>query len=140
MDSSMQVPSCFCIKIRRIASALTRLYDNALAPCQITISQYSLLCHIRSLPKSSIRALSDAAGLDRSTLARNLRHLLKKGWVEDARAPGARNCQLGLTADGQALLAQAHPLWQQVQQQISAIIDEQRLDVLNSLLIDISAI
>ena len=90
MDSSMQVPSCFCIKVRRIASALTRLYDNALAPCQITISQYSLLCHIRSLPKSSIRALSDATGLDRSTLARNLRQLLKKGWVEDARAPGAR--------------------------------------------------
>ena len=126
MDSSMQVPSCFCIKIRRIASALTRLYDNALAPCQITISQYSLLCHIRSLPKSSIRVLSDATGLDRSTLARNLRQLLKKGWVEDA--------------DGHALLAQAHPLWQQIQQQTSAIIDEQRLDVLNSLLIDISAI
>ena len=128
----MQVPSCFCIKIRRIASALTRLYDNALAPCQITISQYSLLCHIR--------VLSDATGLDRSTLARNLRQLLKKGWVEDARAPGARNCQLRLTADGHALLAQAHPLWQQIQQQTSAIIDEQRLDVLNSLLIDISAI
>ena len=140
MDSSMQVPSCFCIKIRRIASALTRLYDNALAPCQITISQYSLLCHIRSLPKSSIRVLSDATGLDRSTLARNLRQLLKKGWVEDARVPGARNCQLRLTADGHALLAQAHPLWQQIQQQTSAIIDEQRLDVLNSLLIDISAI
>lgn len=140
MDSSMQVPSCFCIKIRRIASALTRLYDNALAPCQITISQYSLLCHIRSLPKSSIRVLSDATGLDRSTLARNLRQLLKKGWVEDARAPGARNCQLRLTADGQALLARAYPLWQQIQRQTSAIIDEQRLDVLNSLLVDISAI
>ena len=140
MDSSMQVPSCFCIKVRRIASALTRLYDNALAPCQITISQYSLLCHIRSLPKSSIRALSDATGLDRSTLARNLRQLLKKGWVEDARAPGARTCQLRLTADGQALLARAYPLWQQIQQQTSAIIDEQRLDVLNSLLVDISAI
>lgn len=52
----------------------------------------------------------------------------------------ARNCQLRLTADGHALLAQAHPLWQQIQQQTSAIIDEQRLDVLNSLLIDISAI
>ena len=53
--------------------------------------------------------------------------------------PG-RNCQLRLTADGHALLAQAHPLWQQIQQHTSAIIDEQRLDVLNSLLIDISAI
>lgn len=138
--ASSKAPSCFCIKLRRISSVLTRLYDNALAPCQLTISQYSLLCHLRSLPKSSIRALSDAVGLERSTLARNLGPLLKQGWVEDVRAPGARNCRLQLTDAGSALLAQADPLWQNMQRRLSAVIREQELHLLDSLLLALDSL
>ena len=140
MNTSVHLPSCYCIKLRRIASVLTRLYDDALAPCQLTISQYSLLCHIRSLPGSSIRALSDAAGLDRSTLARNLRHLLKNGWVEDGRGRGTRDCQLRLTKAGRALLAKAQPLWENIQQQISTVIDGQALQLLDSLLGELTSL
>ena len=64
---------CHCIQVRRAAGALTKLYDKALEPVGLTVSQFSLLNDIRALGPCSKSALADYTGLERTTIIRALR-------------------------------------------------------------------
>ena len=66
---------CHCIALRKIASRLTTIYDEALIDTMIKITQYSLLKNIEKIGSSNINNLAIAVQLDRSTLARNLQKL-----------------------------------------------------------------
>lgn len=110
--------ACHCTRVRRAARVLTELYDAALEPCGIKVTQFSLLRMILRLGEPSIGALAAATGLDRSTLGRNLRVLARKGWV--TLLPGTdERCRLVRpTPRGRAALATAEPAWEALQRRI----------------------
>lgn len=118
---------CLCAHLRRAAGAMTRFYDQTMAPSGLTISQYVLLRSLTRLGSSSITTLALQMRLDRSTLARNLRPLLRMAYVEDMSQPGARDCELRVTSKGAAALAAAHPLWQDAQRMMKERIGEENL-------------
>jgi len=111
---------CYCLKIRRAANDVTRFYNKMVEPSGVMVSQYSLLLNIEKLDKGSIRELSDLVELDRSTLARNLKPLLSKKFIQDSRITGTRDCKLVLTPKGKEVLEQAKLLWVQAQQLLAA--------------------
>jgi DNA-binding MarR family transcriptional regulator len=103
---------CYCLKIRRATGAVTRFYDQILAPAGVTICQYSVLLNIFRSEHCSVRELADIAELDGSTLTRNLKPLFRQGLVQDTKLPGMRNSRLELTNEGKKTLEMARPLWQ----------------------------
>src|SRR5580658_8732426 len=107
--------ACACADVRRVARKLTSMYDSGLAPAEITITQYSLLANIGRTGQLSHTVLADKLGMDRTTLTRNLRPLIKAQWVAVTSGEDRRQHLLQLTAAGKKKLNRSIPLWEKVQ-------------------------
>ena len=75
------VRRCTAAALRRVARLSTIVYDEALRPLGLKLTQYSLLINIRESDAVSVTELSDRMMMDRTTLTRNLAPLRKAGWV-----------------------------------------------------------
>ena len=110
---------CYCANVRHSAQCLTTLYDEALTPLGLTVSQFYLLTRLAILKKANITQWADAAGLERTTMVRNVRALEKLAWLERAEGTGKTYM---LSATGKALLRQTFPVWQDVQARIEQLL------------------
>src|SRR5512136_3467529 len=104
---AMDPVACYCANARRAALALTALYDGALAPHGLKVTQFSLLHAVRRRGAPNLTALAEATGLDRSTLGRNLRLLEAAGFVALSLGDDQRDRRVALTGDGRSRLREA---------------------------------
>jgi DNA-binding MarR family transcriptional regulator len=111
---------CACSGVRRASRALTRLYDEALAPAGLTTTQFAVLRTLERLGPSSVTALAHATGHERSAMTRNLGPLARAKLVEIAPAADPRSRAVSLTADGVAAIRRAEPGWESVQARVAA--------------------
>ena len=107
------------------ARALSRAYDEALRPCGLKSTQFSLLVAIGSQATLSISEMAEALGLERTTLTRNLRPLERMGLVAIGAEAYRRSRALTLTEQGRARLDEALPLWQTAQQRLRSALGEE---------------
>jgi DNA-binding MarR family transcriptional regulator len=84
--------------------------------------------------QGTLKELADMAELDRSTLARNIKPLMKKNLVYDAKADGARNSKLALTQEGIKKLEHAKQLWNHAQQQVQEKLGQTNISELEKVL------
>jgi DNA-binding MarR family transcriptional regulator len=89
------------------------------------VGQFSILANISRSGPLSVRELADLSELERSTLARNLKPILAKGWIVDSKALSARNSRLSLTEKGQKVLAEARELWERAQKEVQDRLGEE---------------
>ena len=125
---------CTCTEIRRAARKLTSFYDSALAPAEITITQYSILASIGRAGELCHTVLAEKLGMDRTTLTRNLRPLIDIKWVEAGSGEDRRKRWLHLTAAGKKKLKRCLPLWERVQNDFVSEIGAPQLQELRTLL------
>lgn len=128
-----QIP-CYCMKIRRASAVITKFYDAILGECGITARQYSLLFKVKAAEGCSVRELADAAELERSTLARNLKPLYQRGLIVDVKQPGTRKSRLKLTPAGEERLEFANLLWEKAQNDVLQKLGEDGISGLDKLL------
>jgi DNA-binding MarR family transcriptional regulator len=127
-------PACACGRLRRAARALTQLYDDAMAPAGLRVTQFSLL---RTLARDGALRISDLADrllLDRTALSRNLDPLVEQGFVDIRRGNDARTREAALTRRGSAALRAATPYWARAQKQVAARLGTRKLDALIAVL------
>src|SRR5260370_8087221 len=125
---------CACSEVRRIARKLTSLYDEGLAPAEMTITQYSLLANIGRAGQLSHTLLADKLGMDRTTLTRNLRLLIKAQWIAVTSGEDRRQHLLRLTAAGKKKLTPSVPFCDNLQRRLVSEIGAQPLQELRTLL------
>jgi DNA-binding MarR family transcriptional regulator len=116
----MDPVSCLCANVRRAAQALTSLYDEALAPHGLKVTQFALLSAVKRHGEPNLTRLAVAMGLDRSTLGRNLRVLEGLGLVSLSPGDDQRDRVVALTADGRERLRAATGAWKKVQEFLSS--------------------
>jgi DNA-binding MarR family transcriptional regulator len=109
---------CACRNLRRTARAVTQLYDDALRPSGLRITQFTLLVAVALGEPVPITRLADALDLDRTTLARDLKPLTGRGLLEITAGTDRRTRLVRLTRQGREAIARAYPLWQQAQARI----------------------
>jgi DNA-binding MarR family transcriptional regulator len=106
---------CSCFRLRRLARAMSRLYDQHLAATGLKTTQYSVLANAgrAALP---VAELAERLGTERTTLTRNLKPLCEAGWI--VLVPGADSRQriVTITDAGRAKLEQAWPFWRAAQE------------------------
>jgi DNA-binding MarR family transcriptional regulator len=124
---------CYCIKVRRAARIVTAYYDKFLTPSGLTVNQYSLLVNLEKLGESNVSELANHVGLERTTLVRNIKPLLERGYVQDSSRAEARDCRLSVTALGREVLTVAMPLWEKAQKGIDDKIGADKIKLLNEL-------
>ena len=115
MGKPIDNTTCHCLKMRRSAGNVIDFYDRMLKPSGVTVRQYSLLYEISAHNGCSVSVLAKATELDRSTLARSLRPLMKQGFVADDKKPGSRDSRLELTELGREVEKRAGELWKEAQ-------------------------
>jgi DNA-binding MarR family transcriptional regulator len=131
--SALDLPaagSCTCSKVRGLARRVTGLYDAALAPYGLTVTQYAALATMaRSGAPIPVAQLARRLQMDRTTTSRLVGPLEAEGLVvrADARTShgDARARPVQLTAKGRRRLAGALPAWQAAQRTLESILGEQ---------------
>jgi DNA-binding MarR family transcriptional regulator len=121
-----QCAACVCFNLRKTARLVTQLYDEALRPSGIRITQFTLLVALKMLEPVTMTELSEQVTMDRTTLARNLSPLEKAGLVSVTVGADRRSRIIKLTKKGHSTVAEALPLWKSVQQQVLNSLGEPR--------------
>jgi DNA-binding MarR family transcriptional regulator len=109
------IHSCTCFSLRKASRAVSQYFDKMLAPTGLKSTQVSMMAIIALNKTSTFAHLSDAMVMDRSTLTRNVRPLIRKEYLQVDRGTDKRVRLLSLTPKGTETLSQALPLWEEAQ-------------------------
>ena len=134
MGKRIDNTTCHCLKMRRSAGNVISFYDQILKPSGVTVRQYSLLYSISEHDGCNVRELSVYMELDRSTLARSLKPLMKAGFIADAKDACARDSKLSLTEQGQQVCQEAAKLWEIAQKRFEEKLGPEQVKVLEDAL------
>ena len=107
--------SCKCISLRKASNSLTKIYDSALIKVGLKITQFSTLKNIQKLGKTNISDLSYQLELDRTTVLRNIKKLIKMNLVSYKDDQNSKNKIIQLTTVGKSKLREAIIIWEETQ-------------------------
>jgi DNA-binding MarR family transcriptional regulator len=133
-DPSLPLP-CTGARLRRLTRRVTVFYEQYLRAAGLRLTQYSLLAHLDTTPRSLID-LAEALEMDRTSLTRGLRPLIARGWVRESRGRDARRHLFELSAEGLARREQARAHWAEAQLALEAALDRDFVAQLNRTLED----
>lgn len=136
-EPEMKSSVCHCVNMRRASHALTEYYDDALKPYGLSLNQYSLMKHLQWIEPCSVSELARVIRLDRTTLVRNLKHLIAEGLICDEKEDGKRARKLRCTPEGSSLLAEAIAGWKASQRDLEAFIGKEEIRRLTETLLKI---
>ena len=109
---------CYCTQFRRASNSLTKIYDDALRPVGLRITQFSLLRALGRLGAATSTQLATEVALDRTTISRNVKLLIDAGWVDVEEAADKRERLLALNKAGQLAIKKAMPYWMNAQRKV----------------------
>ena len=132
MEDKNWTPECMCLSLRMTTRALSQIYDDALRPVGLRVTQFSLLRSIARLQPVTFQRLSETLVLDQTTLPRSLRVLEKEGLIRIERGEDRRERLASLTAKGKTTLAAALPVWRRAQEEVRTKFSGARLDKLST--------
>jgi DNA-binding MarR family transcriptional regulator len=120
MSVSKQTPSvefdCVAQNLRRAARLVTRRYEEALRPVDLTASQFTILQALRGGRKIAQGMLADILGFEQTTMTRLAALMLNRALITSEPDPDdKRGRLLSISKVGAALYEQAAPLWQKAQ-------------------------
>jgi DNA-binding MarR family transcriptional regulator len=136
-DESLQakatliVEECIAVKLRLLTRAVTKIYNRALRPHGLTVSQMNILVAVSYLGQAKQQDICQALHLEKSTLSRDLTRMRERGWVTEFPGDDGRSSLLRVTAHGGKLLQRAIPAWRQAQQQAAALLAERDIAALD---------
>jgi DNA-binding MarR family transcriptional regulator len=111
-DARALVEACAGWNSRLAARRITQFLERELAGLGLGVAQLGLLAQIASIPDDTLGALAERAGLEQSTLSRNLRTLEGAGLIEIAVVErDLRRRAVWLTEAGARRLEAAIPAW-----------------------------
>jgi DNA-binding MarR family transcriptional regulator len=114
---------CACTTLRRATRAVTAMYDAALVPSGLRVTQFSVLSTLGRLGPLPITRLAAEAALDRSTMGRNLDPLERRGLVRiKVGDVDQRERVAHLTAAGERAIEAALPYWRAAQERIATFV------------------
>ena len=133
------VAGCACLQLRSAGRMATQIFEAHLRPVRLTVGQFGVLARVygSSLWRApmTMKELSDALGMDPTTLNRTLKPLEAQGLVTTAPDPDDRRVRLiHLTASGRDRLAQAMPMWRTADDELRRTIGAEATLALSDLL------
>jgi DNA-binding MarR family transcriptional regulator len=131
---------CNCLNIRRASRAVTQFYDKILKPSGLTISQLSLLKHLKEVEPVSISELANIMRIDRTTLNRNMKPLADNGLININPGQDPRTRQVVMTQKGTDITDKAWQLWNKAQASVEDYLGEEDLATLVKLLSKLEAL
>jgi DNA-binding MarR family transcriptional regulator len=107
--------TCIAVRLRLLNRVVTGLYDEALRPLGMKVSQLNILVVTAKLGLARPAQVCEILQLDTSTLSRNVERMRAHGWLEVVSEEDARAQPFRLTPQGSRLLEKAVPAWEDAQ-------------------------
>jgi DNA-binding MarR family transcriptional regulator len=130
--------TCLCTNLRMAARAITRRYDRALAAHGLRTTQFSILSRLVHDGPDTVSHLAARLVLDRTSLGRELRTLVRDGLVRLEPGLDRRERRAEATAAGETRFRAAYPAWRTVQVELRDELGHEHLPALVSELRDLA--
>ena len=101
--------------LRRASRAISRYYEAAFAPLDLTATQFSILVAVNLGASVPLSRLAERLVLDRTSLYRAVKPLIRRRCLRTLPGRTGRERTATLTEAGRRLLAEALPIWEHVQ-------------------------
>ena len=121
---NLVVASCIAARVRLINRVISGLYDEAMRPHGLRISQGNILVVVAHRGKARPAEICRMLRIDKSTLSRDVELMKKQGWLESEPPGGGRNQTLRVTPQGSTLLEAALPAWESAQGKAKELLGE----------------
>lgn len=121
---------CVAVRLRMVNRVVTNIYDNALRPLDLRVSQMYILVAAAKMGTVRPVEVCEHLHLDVSTLSRNVDRMKARGWLEVVRDEDGRSQPFRLTPRGRTLLEKAIPAWCEAQEQVKALLGDVFVDQL----------
>lgn len=115
---------CGCAALRRAARAVTQLYDEALRPLDLRITQFTIMQVLDRAGSITQGDLGHVLAMDSTSLSRTLRLMEKNNWIVGVPGRDRRERQFSLTRKGRKQMERAVPLWESVQARLQKSLGE----------------
>ncbi|AMZ78220.1 MULTISPECIES: MarR family winged helix-turn-helix transcriptional regulator [Enterobacter] len=125
---------CPVFQARATARAITRYYNACLRPFGLTAEQFSLLVGIGGAPNETVAELAARAGVDATTLSRNIGSMVSRGIIDAVGGRGRAGKRLTLTAEGWSLLEQVIPVWKAAMEELSHQMGSEQLSLTTNMM------
>src|SRR5206468_62180 len=122
---------CVAVRLRMLNRVITNIYDNALRPLDLKVSQMNILVAAAKMGTARPAEVCAHLHLDVSTLSRNVERMRARGWLEVVPDEDGRSQPFQLTPQGHKLLEKAIPAWSEAQQQVKRVLGNGFVDQLN---------
>jgi DNA-binding MarR family transcriptional regulator len=123
--------TCIAGRLRLLNRVVTNIYDDALRPLGLKISQGNILILTGKMGVASPVQVCEYLQLDISTLSRNVELMRKNGWLEQVPGEDARSHPFCLTAEGKRLIEKATPAWEKAQAEARELLGDDLVSLLN---------
>jgi len=124
---------CLSLNLRKANRVMSQIYDHYLAACHLKGSQFSILRATHLLKKTTNKELQEVLVLDQTTLSRNLKPLIRDGFIVTQEGEDRRVKELSLTNSGHVLFKQAEQQWALAQDDVKNKLGTKNSELLHSL-------
>ena len=121
---------CIAVRMRMLNRVVTNIYDDALRPLGVRVSQMNILVAAGKMGTARPAEVCERLHLDVSTLSRNVERMKARGWLEVIPDDDGRAQPFRLTNDGRKLLEKAAPAWKKAQKQAKSLLGDGIVDLL----------
>jgi DNA-binding MarR family transcriptional regulator len=115
---------CLCSSFRRTARALSQVYEEAMRPTGLRITQFTILQALARTGEVKQGRLGEILVMDSTSLTRTLRIMRQQGWIAERRGEDQRERWLKLSKAGETKLKIATASWEKVQARLQAKLGE----------------
>lgn len=130
---------CLAVRLRTVNRAISKLYDRALRPYGITISQLNILVAISQHVQARQQDICRTLFMERSTVSRDVVRMQVNGWIDVTTGMDARTSVMKVTPEGKKLLEKVLPAWKTAQQRATAILGETQITILDQAIFALKA-
>ena len=124
--------SCIAGRLRLLNRVVTNLYDEALRPLGVKLSQGNILAVTAKLGVARPAEVCDILELDTSTLSRTVERMVSNGWLEILSDEDGRSHPFRLTDQGKRLMEKAIPAWEKAQTEAKKLLGDDGLRLLDT--------
>lgn len=130
--------TCTYFHLRKASRAVTQLFVETMKTSGLQGTQFTILVAVAIHSSSTVSDLAESLTMDRTTLTRTLKPLIKKGLLVAEPGEDRRIKVVSLTSEGYVVLSEAIPLWQEAQARVVENLGEEKWKMLLLLLENLS--
>ena len=116
---------CLAVRIRLLSRSVTNIFDDALRPLVVKVSQLNVLTVVAKRGPISPRDVAKQLNMEKSTLSRNVDRMRAHGWLKVSNGDTGRQQILEIGRAGRKLIEEALPLWKRAQAETTAMLGSQ---------------